>query len=105
MASYIRKRLSSDLSITNTLSGIDYAEITDAIVRGISTNGTYIYVTDTSNHRLIQFLAADLSYVDDVGGFGSGNDQFSSPRFTAVVSNAPAPPVVIISNSSAQVVW
>jgi DNA-binding beta-propeller fold protein YncE len=47
---------------------------------GITSDGTYIYVADYNNHRIVKRLASNLSYVSKIGTNGSGNDQFSSPR-------------------------
>src|SRR3989339_339873 len=46
---------------------------------GIATDGTYIYMTDYGNHRIVKRLASNLSYVAKIGSLGSGNDQFSNP--------------------------
>lgn len=40
-------------------------------------NDGYIYVMDTINNRIVKIDSADMSYVDEVGSFGSGIDQFS----------------------------
>ena len=48
--------------------------------RGIASYGTYIYVADTYNHRIVKRLASDLSFVSKIGSQGSGNDQFDRPR-------------------------
>ena len=38
-----------------------------------------IYVADAINHRIVKRLASDLSYVNQVGTIGAGNDQFDQP--------------------------
>jgi PKD repeat protein len=48
--------------------------------RGITTDGTYLYVADSSNHRIVKRLCTDLSYVSKIGSSGSGDDQFNNPR-------------------------
>src|SRR3989339_511702 len=47
---------------------------------GVATDGTYIYVVDTGNTRIVKRLASDLSYVAQIGSSGSGDDQFSVPN-------------------------
>jgi hypothetical protein len=46
---------------------------------GVATDGTYIWVADRYNHRIVKRLASDLSYVSKVGSQGSGDDQFNQP--------------------------
>ena len=46
---------------------------------GVCSDGTYIYVVDRNNHRIVKRLASDLSYVAKIGSLGTGNDQFSYP--------------------------
>ena len=92
MSGNIVKRLPSDLSVLDTLTGIDYAEITSASPTHVASDGTYVFVSDTANNRLVQFLASDFSYVADIGGIGSGNDQFNGIQNLAIISTAPAGP-------------
>src|SRR3989339_1183921 len=47
---------------------------------GIATDGTYIYIADNGNYRIVKRLAEDLSYVAKIGSNGSGDDQFNTPR-------------------------
>lgn len=46
---------------------------------GICTDGTYLYVTDSTNNRIVKLLLYDLSWVSNIGTLGSGNDEFDSP--------------------------
>jgi len=48
--------------------------------RGISNDGTYMYVADSDNHRIVKRLLFDLSYDSQIGTYGSGVDQFSYLR-------------------------
>ena len=43
---------------------------------GVATDGTYIYVADTGNYRIVKRKASDLSFVSKIGTPGSGDDQF-----------------------------
>jgi len=45
----------------------------------VITDGTYLYVADTYNNRIVKRLCSDLSYVAKIGSQGSGNDQFYYP--------------------------
>lgn len=42
-------------------------------------DGTYIYIADSSNDRVVKRYASNLTYVAQVGSEGSGNDQFHVP--------------------------
>ena len=46
---------------------------------GITTNGTHIFVADTSNNR-IQILDMNGTYAGQFGASGTGDGQFSTPR-------------------------
>ncbi|MEM4605830.1 MAG: hypothetical protein QW103_02230, partial [Candidatus Pacearchaeota archaeon] len=48
--------------------------------RDITTDGTYLYIVDTSNHRIVKRYASNLSYVSMIGSQGSGIDQFNNPN-------------------------
>lgn len=48
--------------------------------KGICCDGTYVYVADTNNNRIVKLNYYDLSYVADLGSAGSGNGQFSFPE-------------------------
>jgi len=45
---------------------------------GITTDGTYLYVLDFWNRRLVK-RNLDLSYVSEIGSLGTGNDNFNGP--------------------------
>jgi hypothetical protein len=45
---------------------------------GICTDGDYIYLCDTLNHRIIK-MEMDFTYVSKIGSEGNGNDEFQSP--------------------------
>lgn len=40
---------------------------------------TYIYVSDTYNHRIKKHETTDLSFITEIGSLGTGDDQFSYP--------------------------
>lgn len=46
----------------------------------VCTDGTYFYVTDNANNRIVKRLLSDFSFVAKIGSFGAGNDQFNAPR-------------------------
>ena len=46
---------------------------------GICNDTVYLYVADTSNHRIVKRQCSDLSYVSKIGSSGSGDDQFNNP--------------------------
>ena len=46
---------------------------------GVCTDGTYIYVSDTLNHRIFKLDYIDWTYDSKIGSLGTGDDQFSSP--------------------------
>jgi len=49
----------------------------------IDSNGK-IYVADTGNHRIQIFNSSNGSYVDTLGSYGDGNDQFDAPTGVTV---------------------
>jgi DNA-binding beta-propeller fold protein YncE len=53
----------------------------------ISGDGTYLYIADTGNNRIVKRLASDLSYVASIGTSGSGNDQFNEPMGISASGN------------------
>ena len=44
--------------------------------RGITTNNTHLFVTDTNNNR-VQIFDINGTYVSQFGSEGSGNGQFA----------------------------
>lgn len=56
--------------------GTDTGQDTLEYPHDVCTDGTYLYVADTYNHRVVKRLASDMSYVSEIGSQGSGNDQF-----------------------------
>src|SRR3989339_2210777 len=46
---------------------------------GVATDGTYLYIADTNNNRIVKRLASNFTYVTEIGSLGTGNDQFSYP--------------------------
>lgn len=47
---------------------------------GCACDGTYVYVTNNTNSRIEKYLASDLSFVTQLGSFGSGDGQFADCR-------------------------
>jgi|GEM_PF-5231703 len=47
---------------------------------GCCTDGTYLYIADTRNGRIVKLLLADLSFVANLGSAGTGNGQFVNPH-------------------------
>jgi len=70
--SRIVKRLMSDLS---------YVAQTAVTAYACTADGTYLYICDQNfgSAKIVKLLASDFSFVDEIGSFGSGNDQFSNP--------------------------
>jgi hypothetical protein len=48
--------------------------------QGITTDGTFLYITDMYNHRVVKRWASNLSYVAKTGIFGKGINEFSYPQ-------------------------
>lgn len=46
---------------------------------GIATDGTYFYVCDSGNHRILKHRISDGAFIWAVGSYGSGDDQFYTP--------------------------
>lgn len=46
---------------------------------GICSDGTYFYVVDSGNHRIIKFRISDGLLIWMVGSYGAGDDQFKTP--------------------------
>lgn len=65
-----------DLSSDGSDSGAAFADIRDVC---FDSTGTYLYVADTGNNRIVKLLVSDLSYVSQIGTLGSGNDEFDYP--------------------------
>ena len=42
-------------------------------------NHDYFYIADTGNDRIKQHLCSDMSFVDEVGSSGTGDDEFDAP--------------------------
>ena len=43
---------------------------------GICNDGTYVYIADQNNHRVVKRKIIDLSFVAKIGTLGTGNDEF-----------------------------
>lgn len=39
-----------------------------------------LYISDQNNHRIKEYLSSPLTYEDQFGSFGTGNNQFNRPR-------------------------
>lgn len=72
----VKKHLCSDLSYVSKIGsyGTGNDQFTMTWNGPITTDGTHIYVGDTT--RIVKRLCSDLSYVSEIGTNGSGNDQF-----------------------------
>jgi len=46
---------------------------------GITTDGTYLYVVDTGNNRIVKRRCFDLTYVEEAGSWGGDYDKFNAP--------------------------
>ena len=46
---------------------------------GICNDGTYCYITDWGNDRIVKRLISDQTFVAKIGSAGSGDDQFNNP--------------------------
>jgi DNA-binding beta-propeller fold protein YncE len=46
---------------------------------GVCSDGTYIYVADQSNSRIVKLAAEDMAFVANIGSIGNGNGQFNQP--------------------------
>ncbi|MCX6666353.1 MAG: carboxypeptidase regulatory-like domain-containing protein [Euryarchaeota archaeon] len=69
------------ISCVDAING-DINDISDesfADPGGVWNDGTYVYIADTYNHRIVKRLASDFNYVAQIGTQGSGNDQFDRP--------------------------
>ncbi len=51
--------------------------------RGLDSDGTYLYVADMMNDRIVKLNAVDLSFVANLGSSGTGNGQFVQPSDVA----------------------
>ena len=47
---------------------------------GICNDTVYLYVADTSNHRIVKRYRENFTYVSEIGSYGNGDDQFNNPR-------------------------
>ena len=52
--------------------------------RSVASYGTYVYVADAYNSRIMKHNASDLAYVSRVGSQGNGPNQFTNPGGVAV---------------------
>ncbi len=91
------KRQAADFAFVSEVGGhgmFDFGSGDDQFnyLYDCACDGTYLYVADLGNNRIVKRLASDLSFVSKVGSLGSGNDQFNNPMGVALFSPA-APPV------------
>jgi hypothetical protein len=47
--------------------------------KGVCADGTYVYVADVRNHRIVKLNQNDLSFVANLGSQGVGDGQFTNP--------------------------
>ena len=76
----LKKHLSADAmtyvsKIGSTGTGDDEFNAPQAICN----DGTYLYICDRANHRIVKRKVSDLSFVAETGSVGAGTGQFNSP--------------------------
>ena len=76
----LKKHLSADAmtyisKIGSTGTGDDNFNVPQAICN----DGTYLYICDRVNHRIVKRKMSDLAFVAEVGSVGAGNDNFNTP--------------------------
>jgi len=77
----IKRHLSSDaMTFVSKIGSLGSGDDQFYAPWGICTDGWYVYVLDSSNHRVVKRLLSDLSYVAKIGSLGTGDDQFNVPR-------------------------
>jgi DNA-binding beta-propeller fold protein YncE len=74
----LRKISLSDLSTVQSFGSFGSGNDQFNGPAGIVNDGTYIYITDAGNQRVVKRLISDFSYVAKVGSLGAGNDQFGN---------------------------
>jgi hypothetical protein len=47
--------------------------------RGIVTDGNFLYIADTGNHRIQKIRCIGEAYISQVGSMGDGDDNFTNP--------------------------
>lgn len=50
----------------------------------VTPDGVHVLIADTGNDKIVRLLVSDLSFVDQIGSTGSGNNQYSGPKGIAV---------------------
>jgi len=64
---------------TLTFTLVDSVYLFDGVTGGgICTDGTFLYTADNNNDKIRKHNTS-LTFIDDVGSFGSGDDQFNAP--------------------------
>ena len=69
----------SPLTFVRTQGSLGSSNDSYELPTGICTDGTYLYVCDPGNSRIMKRLRSDLTYVSQIGSFGAGNDNFWYP--------------------------
>jgi len=59
------------------LDGAGFNELNDP--SGVVSDGTYLYIADEVNDRIVKKLLSNLSYVYEIGSNGAGNNGFNTP--------------------------
>jgi len=76
----LKKHLSADaMTYVSKIGSIGTGNDNFNTPQAICNDGTYLYICDRVNHRIVKRKVSDLSYVTEIGSNGSGDDQFSNP--------------------------
>jgi sugar lactone lactonase YvrE len=78
----IIKYSASDFSFISYLTAPGFGDdeyLFGSAIEGICTDGSYVYISDTSNNCIKKYHIPDFSYVSRFGTTGSGDDQFDGP--------------------------
>ena len=78
MANYGRDRVDIFSEMGEFISQLSAGEL--SYLYGIAIHGDSLYVSCTGDHTVCQFSLIEMCYVRRIGGRGSNNGQFKSPR-------------------------
>ncbi len=82
---YVTTNSPAAIEVYNKVTHALVATYTDASLSapfGIDADATFLYITDTGNHKVHRMLRADGTYIDSIGGVGV----FNGPRGVVVDS-------------------